>query len=152
MASRNPTGICMVPTRSWLNWNVQLERYLCDRKNILPKKQQLNYLVITTLYIFRGINQVYGKSTLLRDFFTQINPRPHMGGCPPGRFCALYATFLKLEIWFFAIAAFWTFCKALRKCQRPAIFGSWDMTLFTRSCHGLNDRFTLSYARSVSGT
>ena len=31
----------------------------------------------------------------------RINPRPHMGGgldAPPGRFCALYPLFLKLEI------------------------------------------------------
>ena len=38
---------------------------------------------------------------------------------PPGRF-------LKLEIWFFYIAAF---CKFLRKLQGSVTFGSWDMNM-----------------------
>ena len=52
----------------------------------------------------------------------------------------------------FAIAAFQTFCNVLRKFQGSATFGSWNMTLFTRSCHGPNGRFTLSCAVSVLGT
>ena len=52
----------------------------------------------------------------------------------------------------FAIAVSSTFCNFPSKFQVSAIFGSWDMTLFFRSCHGPNGRFTLSCAISVSGT
>ena len=71
---------------------------------------------------------------------------------PPGRFCALYPPFFEAGDLIFVIAAFWTFCQVLRKFQGSATFGSWDMTLFTRSCHGPKGRFTLSCAGSVFGT
>ena len=65
---------------------------------------------------------------------------------PTGRFCALYHRFLSWRS-DFAITG-----KVLRKFQGSAIFGSWDMTLFTRSCHDPNGWFTLFCAGSVFDT
>ena len=44
---------------------------------------------------------VYEIDNCNRKCLKGLNPRPHMGGVdatPPGRFCALYPLFLKLEI------------------------------------------------------
>ena len=66
------------------------------------------------------------------------------GRHPQVSFSALHLTFLKLETWFFCIAAFLSFLNVHWKFQVSVAFGFGDMTLFFRSCHVLNDEYPIS--------
>ena len=66
------------------------------------------------------------------------------GRHPQVSFSALHLTFLKLETWFFCIAAFLSFLSVHWKFQVSVAFGFGDMTLFFRSCHVLNDEYPIS--------